>query len=314
VNIIDTNCQSLIDTVHIRLTCPYPNLDWEKMEYSKSGETYKTHIDNMQITWKSEVLTIYGSFPRFIKGNNIHNVSLREAEEGICSLEHKLGVSLRKAIITRLDLATNVTLERSIEHYFHCLGCYKNTHRSNIDKSSLYYMRKGFSILIFYDKIKEAGKKSVENYPIGANYENLMRFELRLFSKAIKHHFKDALKISDLINPETNKFLIELWYKEYVSIEKQSPLIFNLKENDGWREIRQKLIKEGIDSFGGLQSTLERLKREKYFNNKRSESRTRIKEYLRDIDNQPGMSKDAHLLNELNLAFSTVYRQFSMMD
>jgi hypothetical protein len=312
VTIVDTYCQSLIDTVHICIECDCPALEWEVREESRLyGTTLKTNIKNLLVTWGKGRLRVIGSLPKFITGNNFNSINTNDIKEAIHGLELELNIRLYDADVKRIDLATNIKLNHKVDRYFSCLGSYKGSHRSNIDAASLYYKKKRSLTLIFYDKIKEMKKDRTYKHLLNSDHENLMRFEVRYFASKLKTLFKSPLRVSDLTNLDTNKLLNKLWYNEYMMINKENNSQFNLEENDGWKEISKKYIKQGVDSLGGLHSNIENLKTNPVFNNQRPENKSRILKYLRAIDKLQSILKDGELLDELNSAFALAFDQLN---
>lgn len=194
----------MIDTIRILLytnqEINYDNLTLieEKVNQS-SGEMILTgKLKNLNITKKADRLYISGSLTKYYYGNNLANLSRSEIEIALLMIEESLRVSIRQAIIYRLDLALNLQLSESPKNYLNCLGSLNRFERDTFGKSGLYYRQKE-KCLVLYDKSSELKRKKVE-LPIDSS--NFLRIELRFLKRINKAFGKRQILISDLLRDD----------------------------------------------------------------------------------------------------------------
>lgn len=309
MNILDTYCQSPIDTVHIKLLCDCPEWDWETEERGSRGRKLTGFFKNMMIAWRNGELKIIGSLPKLRQKNNFYPLSTLDVTFCIKAIEEELKIDLRSAIITRVDLAANIELQQIVSDYFKCFGVYKRSHRSNIDKSTLYYKNGKKTVISIYDKLKELKTNSENKELLKSLKGNYMRFEVRYNPKNNRSIFKLDLKLYDLTNFDLNQELIEIWYKEFKAIEKQSTTEFKLNKGDQCKELMNILAKIGIDNLGGAYPALEKLENSIDFKSQRAENKTRMRKKIRELNNRNSNLVQSPLLNELDQSFLNTYRQ-----
>ena len=149
---------------------------------------------------------------------------------------------------------------------------------------------------------------------LGTLNGNFLRFENRNYTQQVKAIFKNGLKVSDLTSRTVNNKLTDIWYENYLAIDKQSPSEFNLKEGDGIKELGDLLAKIGIDNLGGVSLTLEHLKRNSVFNQLRPEYKSRMRAKIKSLNNRQETLKESSLLLELNNSFANIHAKFLQVD
>jgi len=311
VNILDTYCQSMIDTVHIfKENVAFPQLNWKRTIDDEFGTHHKSHISNMIISWSNGKLRIVGSLPKLINDNNFYNLTNEGIGRAIKLLEEELQTDLQEAEVRRIDLAANLNLKYNIEQYYACLGEYKKFHRNNIDRSTLYYSKKKKAHMCFYDKCKLMREEGYSNEVLDKISGNHMRYESRNWLPEIRVRFKEGLTVSDLSKIDVNHKLIDLWYQNYLDIKKESPSEFGFEAAFSMKELDKLLFKLGIDKLGGVASAFEYLKRTPVFMNSRPEYKSRARKKIRMLGYGEDALREGLLLSELNESFNKVYSNF----
>jgi hypothetical protein len=308
VNIIDTNCQSLIDTVQISMSCDRPNWEWHINEIGVFGNKQTILWENIRISWRNGKLNIVGSLPKLLKGNNFQNLTVEELSLVIDAIERKIGMCLKHAVLKRLDIATNIPLSHDISQYFECFGPYNKYHRSNIDKSTLYYNYRNNSLIAIYDKIKELKTHKSNKALVDSLSSNYMRFEVRYFTKMIRSLFKGDLTLYQLKEPSFNRTLTELWYRTFLDIGKEQTTVLILSEKVVHNELINILAKIGIDTLGGVYQTIKILENSPNFDRRRPESKTRMRRAIKKLSDVGQPTLLSNLLGELKQSFLYTYQ------
>ncbi|WP_455496506.1 hypothetical protein [Coprobacter sp.] len=192
-----------LDTVKERLELRCSS----KVAYDES-ERFEAEYKNLKIKYVGKRLQIEGSLHKFVKGNNYSLFTYEEAKEALCVLSKYIGISLELFIVSSIELAINIQMEKEIEKYLVILHSYK-TH-------PFIYMppMKGTSKLKgrkchlaeytikFYDKTFEAIKKSrLPKDRWGEVPKNLLRYEIQLSRKQLRNKGLMNVTGKNLLSP-----------------------------------------------------------------------------------------------------------------
>lgn len=220
----------MVDTIWIELLNQYISSLKNKSDTidSETGEVkysvgYSGCIKVREVKGK---MIIECSLPKLLKGDNIYSLNYFEVVMALQLIEEKLGISIMKGTIRRLDCEITVESIYKPNTYFRYLGNSKYYTRKELQKTSLYYFNKS-RVINIYDKVKERKDKK-EILPIEFEGKNLFRFECRyrntfLKSLAKKLFLKD-FKVEDLINPLVFMNISEIILNEYRVIDKLNTL------------------------------------------------------------------------------------------
>lgn len=159
-------------------------------------------------------------FLNIITGSNLVSLPRTELSNAIDKLSTDLGLPLREAIITRIDIGMNVEVDNPPRSYFSYFGILKKFER-NIRRNSLYYEQK-WCQLCFYDKVKEAKAHKDPLLTSEMLDKNILRYEIRYKHSWLKHYFKRNIKAKELFakDPIVYLDLIAEWYLKYDDIIK----------------------------------------------------------------------------------------------
>ena len=153
-------------------------------------------LQNMQIYIEPTFVLIQGSLPKYYYGSNLVSLPRTELSNAIDKLSTDLGLPLREAIITRIDIGMNVEVDNPPRSYFSYFGILKKFER-NIRRNSLYYEQK-WCQLCFYDKVKEAKAHKDPLLTSEMLDKNILRYEIRYKHSWLKHYFKRNIKAKEL--------------------------------------------------------------------------------------------------------------------
>ena len=155
-------------------------------------------LQNMQIYIEPTFVLIQGSLPKYYYGSNLVSLPRTELSNAIDKLSTDLGLPLREAIITRIDIGMNVEVDNPPRSYFSYFGILKKFER-NIRRNSLYYEQK-WCQLCFYDKVKEAKAHKDPLLTSEMLDKNILRYEIRYKHSWLKHYFKRNIKAKELFS------------------------------------------------------------------------------------------------------------------
>lgn len=130
---------------------------------NKSKKTFAFNLSNFRFTIKFDEtqnpikLLFNGSLSKFHHGNNLAQLDWETIEKVINELSDNLGINLNEAILTRIDVAVNLVLEKPINQYIH--NFYTNKSHGILTFKDSKTFLSNTKDLTFYDKIKEIKHK-----------------------------------------------------------------------------------------------------------------------------------------------------------
>ena len=174
-------------------------------------------------------LTIYGSLPKFIQGNNFEGISVESATKVIDDLSETIGASLYGGKVTRVDYASNYFMNHNPKLYYKFFG---NSHKFKRLEYPTNIAWKGTRNQARYKTIEDKtawAKETKNEIPKDFHDKHIIRYENRLTSANRIAHvlqmggkyptLKDVLSYDGILN-------IHLDFKrQYNKIEKRNNLI-----------------------------------------------------------------------------------------
>lgn len=271
-------CYSLLDNTVPKDAEVFNNLVniTESIDVDTQSTWIRGNAKNMVIRRNNNSITVQGSLPKYLYGNNLQ--TLQRADTGLIieQLSDLISTDLSKSRLQRVDFSTNIITEHKPQYYYRFLGNLTRFYRHS-DKSSLYYNQE-CKKLLFYDKIKDAKAKQM---PIPQQYQNrnVLRYEMRLI-KQIKKFFKRDVLAKDLTDKQLYYYLLDKWYEYYTEIQKQKSKI-NIMSNQitSPKDFDKQLLIGLVQSLGfnHIDDVIEQMKARKVFHQKEYYSRLKSK-------------------------------------
>lgn len=235
------------DTIKLTLTrkCLYTPISFVKEieKYvdidvrKRHGEvTFTGKVKNFRVWGNHHYVTLQGSIAKFVKGNNLGDVTLVEVKQGIGELGAILHLPLEQALLGRVDLSCNLLVDNYPEFYFNYLGELPLFNRRVYENSTLYY-EKRHKVLVFYDKVEE-----IKHW--GSEY--VLRFETRVMGHELKRVWQEnrTPTAAALCNPDFYRALCCNSWDWYRSIQKKgdNPLSCLFEELHSSKDIEDRCI------------------------------------------------------------------------
>jgi hypothetical protein len=215
-------------------TTQYFNVTGE--HFFENGQVITGTLNNYKISVSQNQLKIKdGSLCKFYLGDNFQTLGRKDTKQAIEKLSDALHLSIKEAIVTRLDIAQNFILKHPVSVYLNHLGELKIGKRSMCAGSSLYYYQsKG--LLIFYDKVKEQKEKG-NTIPELFSNRNTLRYEQR-YRQALNKTFEVEKVTGALLFDETfYKGVIDRWRDHYRKIKKINDINLNFEVMKGKKDL-----------------------------------------------------------------------------
>ena len=178
-------------------------------------------LDGLKITLYIGGLSVVGSLPKYLFGNNICSLDRHTTAQALEKLSDALHIPVNEAKVTELEFGTNFVMKHTPQSYIFRLGDMARMSRCYAG-SSLYYKGTGKSerkTFVFYDKGQEyveTGKDS-ENALNGAN---LLRYEMRLKGRLANLLKVPEVQASTLTDISFYRKVLKYWQDSYFSIIK----------------------------------------------------------------------------------------------
>ena len=175
---------------------------------------------NLHVFITPSYVHIEGSLPKYRYGSNLVTLSREEPGNIIDEIGAALGLPLRDAFVTRVDIAANLEMNNSPKSYFPYLSFLRNFDR-NIKSGSLYYKQK-WRQFYFYDKVMEAKKHHDPLLTPGLCQKHILRYEMRFKRQWLEYHFDHKIKAIELygVTSDVCCELVAEWYQKYEDIVK----------------------------------------------------------------------------------------------
>lgn len=261
------------------------------------------YIKNLSVWRSNEGLSIRGSWPKFILGNNLSSVNLREVKAVITILSNLLGIPIENAYVSQLEFGFNLPVKNPVWEYLAILESAAGYHRETNYKDSTNTFIQSERRISFYDKIKEVKRKT--ELPSNFTNENILRYEIKLSYPSRLLSLQGGMKVSDLTSMSIANSLIGIWLREYFSVVKnleviETPKIASL------RDFTSFVMLKGSEDLGGKAGLLDLLKSLKYAGHLSSKTRHDIKRKITSLYKGNKMLTSNPLAEELDQIVLTI--------
>jgi len=187
----------------------------------------------VKVRVNSGKMTFSGSLSKYFKGSNIYDMTRAEIKEACDNLSQEIGCDVSQAVITRMDIGTNIILDNPVSNYLLTLNTMVGVEGSEYkrlettEETVEYRSNNNEKTYVFYDKTKQKidTKKPIPNEFVG---KNILRYELRFFSRIRdKLNNGNPVLFADLYNKDFYNKLLILYVDQYNSIPKGTKLIID---------------------------------------------------------------------------------------
>jgi len=274
---------------HLDLLSELPLLLSSYKEYEdKAGRVYvKGKLGNLTIKINEEGVSIIGSIPKFMYGNNFQ-VAHRKAIYQFCEkCSDLLHLNIGKGKLYRMDIGMNLHTIHKPTLYYPYLGNLNRFKRLE-QPDSIRYENK-WRVLVVYDKQKQT-MESRQKVPQAYWGMNILRMECRLpNTKSIKKHFPFAHQLGELWEKRVFDLMENSFKYIYYQINKVRAIKIDRAKVTTDNAFARQLQAIGMDHLGGYDKTLslaKEIKQAGYFNCDKSYQRVRTRLKSLQLDYQ----------------------------
>lgn len=217
------------------------------------------YLRNLRVNVNDQKLTLDGSLPKFMRGNNLDTLSRSEIREVLQHISEDLKVDMLRGHAYRFEAGVTIKVEKPVETYCQQLGESSRYSRTTMRMGhgcGVYYDN-SLRTLVFYDKVREMKEKH-ERIPENYLGNHLLRYELR-FRQRLPKQFNVPEVTASMLREETFfRGIVERWQSEYTRISKLRRFVPRVIPADV-RSMKNALALKGIQSCGGEAPLLETL-------------------------------------------------------
>jgi hypothetical protein len=223
---------------NITLKLPRTDTDDLKKKLWKASELNKysmrRYIGNLEVKKCGRDFLIFGSFPKYLNGENCTPLTRIGVEESIHKLEKEIGIDLSPAVVKKAEFGSSFIVKEKPDEYLRLFD-----YQPLMDRRIYSRRRRGYSTATYstptgsygfigYDKIKEMQD---HHKPIPAFFEgkNVLRLEYKITrKKGIRPQFKRELTAYDLFDINIYRKFQALFLDAYEKIPKMGRIILDI--------------------------------------------------------------------------------------
>ena len=174
-------------------------------------------------------LTIYGSIPKFIYGNNFQGITKEDVTNAFDNLGHVIGADLYQGNVTRVDYASNLFMDFNPKLYYRFFGDSYKFKRIQYGTSVGWKGNKGQARYKTIEDKTAWAKDTKNKIPEAFHDKHIIRYENRLKSaNRIGHVLGMGGKkptLNDILRIDNLLAIHEDWKRQFFKIQKQNNLI-----------------------------------------------------------------------------------------
>lgn len=261
---------------------------------------YEGWYKSFRISYSEKGITITGSLSNYYKGysDTLAHLELKNAIE---KLGGELLLNLHLARLYRIDVNFNCITDKSVGNYTNHLFQYLSRFRRLEQADGVRFQTKSLA-MEFYNKSKQIYEKK------GLQVDDWFRIEFRI-KKDVKKYL-GICKMEDLYNVEKYHNLLDMFYKYYLSVRKQTVSANDIRLLKNPKEYERHLMLQGIIAKGGGKEVfreIEQLDKQDIFDNRNQKYRLIKKVNL--LLAEKNLTVLHPLAIELNNKFEQAYKQ-----
>lgn len=256
-------------------------------------------LDGLKVSILESGISIEGSLPKYLYGNNVYKFDRRATAQAIEKLSDTLHIEANKAKVNSIEFGTNFLMKHQVSEYLLKLGEMPRLERYLFEPTSLYYKSKqSQKVFAFYDKNKEIQANNIELSEISKN-DNLLRYEMRLKNRLPAQLKVPEVTASTLSDKQFYKMMVKLYKERYFSIQKAKQIKANyMSEIKTVQDAYDAFVANLISQNDQRQEYLRELKRANVFTDRKNY--TRLKDKLEKICSKANITASDELMSELD--------------
>ena len=212
------------------------------------GEYVSGYLDNLKVSISEQKVKVYdSSLCKYYLGDNFKTLSKGDTKRAIEKISDCLQLPFHLANVTRIDFSQNLIMKYDEKVYYPYLG--EAQYYNRLEQNNGLYYNNSKRQLLFYGKEYEQKIKK-QTVPELYKNRNVLRFEMR-FRKRLREQLKYPTITTGLLSDEIfYSKLVERWRDEYLSIQKISTKITQMKPTKSKKKLIENLALISILDIG----------------------------------------------------------------
>lgn len=240
----------MVDLVEIRFFGCYtmpPNVVLKKAETYPAWKGIIGYLNGLRLTLTEAHLTVRGSLPKFLRGNNIELMSVSDVILALQQLEKELGFDISHGVVRELEVGSAIGVDCPSSWYTATWGLVPRFEKATFGNGQTVLYRTKSRSMQGYDKAEES-KRTPGHIPLEFYGKHYIRLEYKL-KAGIARKFGRTLYVRDLMTPEVTHLLMEEWAAFYAAIPKHRKHFIPCQGSK--KVFFSSLISFGIGCIGG---------------------------------------------------------------
>lgn len=221
--------ENVIDALYSkRGTCVYETGGMEIKYTQWNGDFISRDENRIHGYIGNDTMTIYGSIPKFINGNNFQFISKSEVEKAFDNLSEVIGSNLYQGVVTRVDYAGNFFMNHDPKLYYKFFGDSYKFKRLEFSSNIAWQGTRGQARYKTIEDKTAWAKDTRNDIPDEFQNKHIIRYENRLKSSNRIAHvlgMNEKPTLKDILRHENIRKLHDDWKRQYGKINKQNNLI-----------------------------------------------------------------------------------------
>ncbi len=273
------------------------------------GQTYLSgYLENLRVNVNDRGVSVQGSMCSFHLKTNVAGLSRGDMQRATERLSDALGLPMKTAKVTRVDVAKNLFVQHPPAVYLPYLGVSQYYQRL-VQPQSLYY-RNAKRTLVFYDKVAECKAEGADLPDIWAG-KNVLRYEGRFMRRLPEQFNRAALTLADLTDERFYIGIVDRWVKEFLAIRKVERMALTGETLKSVKDFENLVFQMGLQAMGGETEVLELIdhaRQQGAFDNRTQINR--IRNRVKEISQRATVEPSAGLIADVEEQVKRVQRYY----
>lgn len=215
-------------------------------------------LKNLKVSVTDNAVTVKdGSLTKWYLGDNLKMLSRGDIEKAFTKMSDTLHLPMNKADVKRLDFGKNIMLAHSVNAYLPYLG--SNGRYTRLEqKTALNYKITGRELCV-YDKIAEMKSRGDVPSRLYAG-RHVFRYEKRYLQGIAKYFNREIVTVETLYDETFYMGLVNDWYKDYQSIQKQKTFKIDLSMITTKEQMKMLGVLALVEQQGGKLAAFENIR------------------------------------------------------
>jgi hypothetical protein len=214
----------MIDTIGLRILKSkkevISQMGKNKIKKKSNGDKLIFTQKQLHIEGVNNMTFISVSLTKFIRGDNLYNVSFKKLSRAIKILIQLINIPPEEILLYRVDYASNFIMKHPVSFYTKGFAQLEHYERDTFmnNRNCQYIDRRNIRTILLYDKVEEMRKKHKSVPTNLLRYKDrILRLEVRINRriKSVINYKPGNITILDLLDKNFLELLLKNWFNSY---------------------------------------------------------------------------------------------------